>query len=391
MPSQFEIAIRHEVSVNRLASQIVATHINPAFININELVRRLMLDYDPSMSTRDYEALRKRTEKQLRKALETMWGDLTKDLKTFADYEAEYHAKALSAASDTAFATVTAAVVSESVNKNLMTLVSGDTVKTGFWPEWVAGNADSTIKLVDAEIRAGRAAKLGNAEIVKRITGLKKNNYEDGLLNKFPKNWAKTLVNTGASHYANMARKAVDDANADKIEGLVFSNVMDNRTSKTCLHYGQLARNGKVYAIDDPALPRPPLHPKCRSILIRKLKGVDPFEGKQSAVAGRKGEEAQSEFEARQARTDKKVKYRGRKDSAIFDAKQIDAKVSPQQFYSQQPDWYLESVFGRTGAKLFKDGKMPIEKFADTYGRPLTIKQMRELDEYDVYFDKAGL
>ena len=40
---------------------------------------------------------------------------------------------------------------------------------------------------------------------------------------------------------------------------------------------------------------------------------------------------------------------------------------------------------------VFKKGGLPIEKFADTFGRPLTIKQMRELDEYDVYFDRAGL
>lgn len=259
----------------------------------------------------------------------------------------------------------------------------------GFWPEFIKGNTDSAALLVDAEIRSGMKQGQTNAAILSKLVGKKKNGYEDGLINKFPKRWAKTLVNTGVSHYANSARKAFDDANKDKIEGLIFSNVMDNRTSATCLHYGQLAKDGKVYAIGDPATPYPPLHPNCRSMLIRKLVGVDPFEGTQAAVGAQSG--GGEAFEAKQSRTDKKFKYRGKKDLDVFAPKQIEARISPQQFYESQPMWYLESTLGKTKAQLFKNGGLPIDKFADTFGRPLTIKQMRELDGYDIYFDRAGL
>jgi hypothetical protein len=75
----------------------------------------------------------------------------------------------------------------------------------------------------------------------------------------------------------------------------------------------------------------------------------------------------------------------------MFDPKQIDANVSPQKFMESQPDWFLESALGKTRAKLFRKGGLPIEKFTDVMGNPLTLKQMRALDEYDAYFRKAGL
>lgn len=387
--SQFEKAIRHEVSIQRLASEIVASQINPAMLNLNELVRRLMLDYSEDMTNREFNALRTRTEKQLRKALNEMWSGVTKELEDMAVYEADYQQKISSSLTGEAFAAVSAKIAVESANKELLNLTTGDKKQIGFWPEFIAGNTDAAAKLVDAEIRAGMADKLTNSQILTRLVGKKKNNYEDGMINKFPKRWAKTLVNTGVSHYANAARKAVDEANKDLIEGLVFSSVLDNRTSETCLHYGQLAKQGKVYKIGDPLTPYPPLHPNCRSILIRKLKGIDPFAGTQAAVGAQSG--AAETFAEKQARTDKKFKYRGKKDLDVFEPKQIDAHVSPQEFYERQPMWYLESTLGKTKAQLFKKGGLPIEKFADTYGLPLTIKQMRELDEYDIYFDRAGL
>ena len=82
--SQFETAIRHEVSIQRLASEIVASQINPAMLNLNELVRRLMLDYSEDMTNREFNALRTRTERQLRKALNEMWSGVTKELEGLA-------------------------------------------------------------------------------------------------------------------------------------------------------------------------------------------------------------------------------------------------------------------------------------------------------------------
>lgn len=123
---QFETAIRHEVSINRLASQIVAARVNPAMLNINELVRRLMLDYSADMTRREFDALRTRTEKQLRKALNEMWADVTKDMDELAAYEVDYQQKLASSLTGEAFAAVSAKVAVDTANKELLNLVSGD-------------------------------------------------------------------------------------------------------------------------------------------------------------------------------------------------------------------------------------------------------------------------
>ena len=56
-----------------------------------------------------------------------------------------------------------------------------------------------------------------------------------------------------------------------------------------------------------------------------------------------------------------------------------------------QPDWFIESSLGKTRAKLFKEGGLSIDKFTDMNGRPLTLKEMKALDDYDAAFRKAKL
>ncbi len=410
MDSQIETAMRHEISVNRLAAFIVAQHVAPAFINIAELTRRLLDDYAPDMTGREFDALRKRTEKALTKRLNEMWDSSTRDLQEFSHYEAEYQAKTFAG-----FAEVTATYASlDAIAKKYdlpMVLTSGDNTTVGLWREYVAGNVDATVKIVDSEIRAGRANGLTNSQISSRIVGTKKRDYADGLLNTKPKAWAENLVRTGSSHYANAARDAAAEAMGDDVEGTVFSNVFDNRTTQYCLHHGQEAHNGKIYKIGDPKRPRIPGHHRCRSMWLYKVKGVDPFSGKKASVGGQKTKSAAEEFAAkeealnkkRDARVEQRAEgketpttpskptYGGKKDADIFKPGQIDADVSPQKFYESQPDWFVESTFGKTKAKLFRDGGLPIEKFTDTMGRPLTLKQMRDIDEYDAYFRKAEL
>lgn len=410
MDSQLETAMRHEISVNRLAAHIVSERVNPAFVNIAELTRRLLDDYSPDMTGRDMEALRKRTEKALSKRLNEMWDESTKDLQEFSEYEADYQAKTLAGFAEVTATAVSLTAISKKYDLPLL-LTSGDTKTVGLWSEYVAGNVDATTKLVDSEIRAGRVGNLTNSQIVSRLVGTKKRDYADGLLNTKPKAWAENLVRTGASHYANAARDAVADSMSEDIEGKVFSNVFDNRTTMICLHHGQQAHAGKVYKLDDPKAPKIPLHHRCRSMWLFKIPGVDPFSGTKASVGGKKSSEAAEDFAKRDAalakkrdaraeqraegketpETPSKVAYRGKKDADIFKPGQIDANISPQQFMESQPDWFVESSLGKTRAKLFREGGLPIEKFTDTMGRPLTLKQMRELDEYDAYFRKAGL
>lgn len=741
MISQFEEAMRHETYIQRLASGISNARIDPAYVDINALVLRMLDGYSSDMPMRELYALQKEITAAIEKKLTPMWNKVTADLGETATYEAGYQSATIAAIANVQAAAISAASIEAKINKPLI-LGQGAGKTIGFWPEYVAGNKAGLYDLVDKQIRNARRDQpaLTREQLVTNLVGTKKAGYTDGLIPQKGRTWARNLVETGMSHYANAARDACADTFGDSIEGKVFSNVFDNRTTPQCLHHGQEAHAGKVYARNDPKAPRIPLHmrcllgdtkitssgsitgvskrvfkgkvvtiktksgseitvtknhpiltsrgwvaaqeikledklfkelisypiigfngydygveptienifesftasgkvstmevelsppefhgdcsdnevgiiatdillaeeidsciakhsskrififgivcysalkssfcnfafmlkrkilpfyPKtifnghcpfvfdacefhslsllrrsvsniyaklnksffgknwakiklianklkplspavdfenvreqglysssgchstllrsisnfnpcidqdlsygvvatiealrylidsqpariisddivgifftdydghvynlqtlsetysasgivthnCRSLWIMKIKGVDPFGGTRASVGGNRGTESANEFEDRNAKlakqradraakraegedtpeTASKVRYKGKKDADIFNPGQIDADISPQKFFERQPDWWIKSNLGATRAKLFREGGLTIDKFTDKDGNFLTLKQMRELDEYSPYFKKAGL
>jgi hypothetical protein len=410
MISQFEEAMRHETYIQRLASGIANERIDPAYIDISALVLRMLDGYSSDMPMRELYALQKEITAAIEKKLTPMWNKVTADLGETATYEAGYQSNTIAAIANVQAAAISAASIEAKINKPLI-LGQGAGKTIGFWPEYVAGNKSGLYDLVDKQIRIGRAENQTREQIVKTLVGTKKAGYSDGLINDKSRRWAQTLVRTGMSHYANAAREACADTFDDVLDGKIFSNVFDNRTTPICLHHGQQAHAGKVYARNDPKAPRIPLHMRCRSLWIMKIKGVDPFGGTRASVGGNKGAYASEEYAARnsklaQQRSDRaakraegedtpetasKVRYKGKKDAGIFDPGQIDADISPQQFFERQPDWWIKSSLGAKRAKLFREGGLPIDKFVDKDGNFLTLKEMAALDEYSPYFKKAGV
>lgn len=127
----------------------------------------------------------------------------------------------------------------------------------------------------------------------------------------------------------------------------------------------------------------------CRSSYLFLLKGQDAPSGTRAAIGGKDTERAEEKYENRSARTDKKIKYRGRKDSDMFNAGQIDASTGVDAWMRNQPDWFIADSLGDTRAKLFKDGKLSISQFTDATGRTLTLQELAERDA--AAFARAGL
>ena len=58
------------------------------------------------------------------------------------------------------------------------------------------------------------------------------------------------------------------------VDRVMFSAVLDNRTSETCR-----SLHGRVWEVGSPAIRRPPLHPRCRSTLIPWRRGLTADHG----------------------------------------------------------------------------------------------------------------
>lgn len=402
--------MRHETYIQRLASGIANERIDPAYIDISALVLRMLDGYSSDMPMRELYALQKEITAAIEKKLTPMWDKITSDLGETATYEAGYQSNTIAAIANVQAAAISAASIEAKINRPLI-LGQGSSATIGLWPEYVAGNKSGLYDLVDKQIRIARVENQTREQVVKTLVGTKKAGYTDGLITDKGRRWAQNLVETGMSHYANAARDACADTFGKVLEGKIFSNVFDNRTTAQCLHHGQQAHAGKVYKRDDPKAPRIPLHQRCRSLWIYVIKGVDPFGGTRASVGGNKGAAAANEFDARNSKlakqradraekraegedtpeTASKVRYKGKKDAGMFDPGQIDADISPQQFFERQPDWWVKSNLGAKRAKLFREGGLPIDKFVDKDGNFLTLKEMAALDEYSPYFKRAGV
>jgi hypothetical protein len=118
----------------------------------------------------------------------------------------------------------------------------------------------------------------------------------------------------------------------------------------------------------------------CRSIYVYTNDPAKLKQGTKAAVGGKAGVEIDPE---------RKLQYRGRKDSDIFKPGQIDAGESMDAWMRRQPDWFVEDSLGETRAKLFKEGGLSIDKFADLTGKPLTLSELRDRDA--AAFKRAGL
>ncbi|MGQ0770375.1 minor capsid protein [Acinetobacter baumannii] len=214
--------------------------------------------------------------------------------------------------------------------------------------------AETARQKVEYAIRDGINSGKTNQEIVQRIRGTKRLNYEDGLLSSSKTDIDRT-VRTVRSHVANQAY--LNSFNQLGFEYVRLVATLDGRTSKLCA-----SLDGAVWEINDPSKRVPPLHPNCRSILVPvekdgKLVGERPF--------------VMDERRVKDIPKDERSQLIG----------QLDANTTFSEFFKKTDDFFQREWLGPKRYKLFKEGKFDFDKFFDPEGRLYTLDQLRKLDE----------
>ncbi|MCU4634877.1 MULTISPECIES: minor capsid protein [Acinetobacter] len=222
--------------------------------------------------------------------------------------------------------------------------------------------ADTARQKVEYAIRDGISSGKTNQEIVQRIRGTKRLNYEDGILSSSKSDIDRT-VRTVRSHVANQSY--MNSFNQIGFEYVRLVATLDGRTSKLCA-----SLDGSVWEINDPAKRVPPLHPNCRSILVPvekdgRLVGERPF--------------VMDERRVKDIPKDERSQLIG----------QMDANTTFREFFKKTDDFFQKEWLGPKRFKLFKEGKFDFDKFFDPEGRLYTLDQLRKLDEQR--FKELGL
>ncbi|RSO00926.1 minor capsid protein [Acinetobacter pittii] len=214
--------------------------------------------------------------------------------------------------------------------------------------------AESARQKVEYAIRDGISSGKTNQEIIQRIRGTKRLNYEDGILTSTKSDIDRT-VRTVRSHVANQAY--LDSFHKIGFKYVKLVATLDGRTSKLCA-----SLDGSVWEINDPVKRVPPLHPHCRSILVPvekdgRLVGERPF-----VMDGRRVKDIPKE-----------------ERSQLIG--QLDANTTFGEFFKKTDDFFQKEWLGPQRYKLFKERKFDFDKFFDPEGRFYTLDQLRLLDE----------
>jgi len=349
------------VYLGRLASGLLKSKLVPTLEQAYKAARLILLGAGDNISITN----RNKVTAAIRRAIQEIdssgWEDITKELESIAIYDAGYYAGLVGSAVSIKLNTPADEKVVSYINKSIMSLTSGQKIDAGTWAEFVKSGINTHADLVDSIVKSGYANGQTVQQMVKQLRDL-----TDGLV----RNQADALVRTGINHYANNGREAMLIDN--DVDEVVYTSVLDNRTTILCM-----SRDGNRYSLSDPKRPALPAHWNCRSTYIPAIAMQDV--DTRAAVGGQKGPEAAEKFEEAQAKTDKKVRSRGRKDSDIFKAGQI-KYTQYDEWLKRQPQWFVESALGKGKAELLLSGKLSLAQFVDLAGRPLTLAELRALD-----------
>jgi len=380
MAIKIDDILQHELYLQRLATGGVRSVIYPMLDSIYDEIKIILARQNVITSPQVLASITAQVNQVI--TANGGWATLTNEnLLALAEYEAAWQARYAAAGLDIPIKTPAVQQIQSFVTQSIMSLSVGGRSSAGVWAQFVAENKNSQARLINGIITTGYARGEAIGVITKNIR-----TATDGIMRRE----AEALARTGYIHYANAANDAMVDANKDQLEEWFYVITFDNRTSDTCIALDQFNEPGERFSVEDSSAPTPPLHYNCRTRRMGVPKDYEPT-GTRAAVGGQPGEEAKELFEGKKdrLRTASQVRYKGKKDSEIFKAGQIRANTSYEKWLKGQPRWFIEDTLGVTKGKLFIDGKLPLSRFSDMTGKPLTLDQLKA--KYSGAFNRAGL
>ena len=366
---------RRTLKLIATANQLIKDYAYTGLDATYKSVRAAILDVGEITSVKKLRQLERAIQEAVKDNLAPKIDDMTGELYDISELEAAFY---VGLANEAIKADDLAVKVSTPASERVRRYVEGSVIKLNAkngntvvsWAEYAEMYERSVSDKIKSVIRsAWLSQNQGDLQspsaIVKQVKTI---NDEINRRN------AESMVRTAVNHFGTQGRLAFADDNQDVIEREVPIVTFDSRVSDTCISisadYGQ---NGWPYGKSPVGYP--PYHPKCRTQIGFLLKGQTELFGTRQSVGGRKGEEAEENFDKRQKRSDKVIKYSGKNDKA-FKAQQIPANTPIAKFLRDQPRWYVEEVLGKKKADAFLNGELSLGKLTDADLKPRTVQQL---------------
>lgn len=325
---------RHQVNINRFAEG----QARKALPILRQLAKDLRLRILAGNATEFQVGRMARLEREIREIIGRRVNEyqLALDLEDFAGQELAYTSRVLSGyiSADLAagFAPDMAVAI---VTRSKAALISGNLKKRMSIPdlfvEFDEATAKQTMRILQAGIVEGRTTDQIARDVA---TGISTRTRAQ----------ASATTRTAINHISSQSRKEVYAANSDLLEGERFLSTLDSRTTLTCMGYDrQVFEVGKG--------PMPPLHYSCRSLRLPVVK----------------------------------AQYR---NDTMGERASMDGPVSNQTTYGGwlkgQSKEFQDDILGPERARLFRSGKVPIDRFTDSGGRALSLDELRAREGLEI-------
>jgi len=255
--------------------------------------------------------------------------------------------------------------------------------------EWATTMESADLARIRHQIQLGMSSGESMQTITRRVFGTLRQEGTDGVTN-ITRNQVRAITRTAVQHVANQARREFALLNKDISPEERYTATLDSRTTLICM-----SLDGKVFKVG--VGPYPPIHFQCRSIR-RQIFGSE-------FLGHRPAKQVTNQMLVRQYTRENDLKIIASRDllplghKGKFDAwarKRIRELIGPvpaavnyETFARSQSLEFLEDTLGKTKARLFRDGGLPLERFVHRNGDELTIAEIAGRDK-DAFLN-AGL
>lgn len=391
MPAQadfFDMQLRHHIGVQRVNAGNVDRVLQMLDRSTRELNAKIRARGLPqSVTTKRYKQLVADIRALRKQVFQEVLKGSTADIKALAKAEQQF-AKAMLEKSVPVrldFATADIARLNALVTEQPFTAGTNAARSLGQW--WFnLATADAT-RITDA-LQLGIVQNESIEQIVGRVT----------TATNMTRNNAEAVVRTAVNHASNSARNEFFKQNSDVVNALMWSAMLDGRTTIDCA-----SRDGFYAPVDgttwdnvpephlaDP-MERPPIHVRCRSYMVGTLSsnGIADMMGNRPYVRDartRRWREKDFRAEAKANAGAKKwsqytpqqrnAKIRDlRRSWAAENIGTVPVRTNYDQWLRGQPTSFQNEVLGVKKAQAFRKG-LTLDKFADRRGGALTLDEL---------------
>jgi hypothetical protein len=237
--------------------------------------------------------------------------------------------------------------------------------------EWAESAQRSDLTRIKQQIRIGMVQGESARDIAARVFGAR------GAM-EMTRQQADAVTRTVINHVSNAAQASFLAENSDLFSEEQLVATLDARTTLLCASLdGKRSPVGKG--------PKPPLHVRCRSIVVAVIDG--DVVGERPFVAGTEKQflreyaeqNGLSSVKSRDAlpRGHKTAYDRFRRERMRALTGQVPARTTYHEWLGRQNHEFQDDVLGAARGKLFRDGGLTLDKFVNRAGDELTLDELR--------------